>query len=160
MKLAWLVMVTVLAATHESPAQTLEDPSPDPDEVAVYTQAIAALVGAPQTAGVFYVAGRLRINGGRLLSSPAPEAVSRQLAESGYSVELAELAENGLWQVPRGSLFLMLRKIEFCPGRKIAMFSIDVGSGIADMREMAFKFRKEKGECWVLIEKGPAENEA
>ncbi len=124
----------------------------------MYTKAIAALLGAADLAAPFYMAARVHLERGRLLSSTAPEAVSRELAEAGYSVEIAELAENGLWQVPRGALFVMLRPIEWWPGRKIARFSIDVGSGASDLKEVAFKFRKGEDQGWVLIEKGPAES--
>lgn len=158
MRLLSLATAVLLAAPTQVRGQESE-PSPDDREaVEVYTQAIAALVGAADVAAPFYVAARLHIEGGRLLSSTAPEAVSRELAAAGYSVEVAELAENGLWQVPRGALFLMLRPIEWWPGRKIARFSIDVGSGASDLKEVAFKFRKGEDQGWVLIEKGPAES--
>ncbi len=157
MRPLFLAIALLLAAPPNLRSQQSEPPHDDPETVEVYTKAIAALVGAADVAAPFYVAARLHIERGRLLSSTAPEAVSRELSEAGYSVEVAELAENGLWQVPRGALFLMLRRIEWWPGRKIARFSIDVGSSANDLKEVAFKFRKGEDQGWVLIDKGPAE---
>lgn len=155
MKLLSLAIAVVLAV----PVNVRGQPShADPEAVTVYTKAITALVGGADFAAPFYIAARVHLGSGRLLRSTAPEAVSHELAEAGYSVEIAELAENGLWQVPRNELFLMLRRIEWWPGRKIARFSIDVGSGASDLKEVAFKFRKEEDQGWVLIEKGPAES--
>ncbi len=159
MRLSALAIAALLAAPPGVHGQESEPSHGDPEEVKVYAMAVAALVGPPDAAAPFYIAARVHIERGRLLSSTAPEAVSHELAEAGYSVEMAELAENGLWQVPRGELFLMLRRIEWWPGRKIARLSIDVGSGARDLKEVAFKFRREKGQGWVLIEKGPAESE-
>jgi hypothetical protein len=151
----------VAAALWIAPAlwgQTATGRSEEADRIELYTQAIASLVGPQASAGAFSVASRLGAEGGRLIVSEIPEVVVARLAEAGYDAELAELAENGLWQVPRGTLFVILREIEFWPGRKIAVFNIDVGSP-KKLEEVAFKFRKEEDVGWVLIEKGPAENE-
>ncbi len=152
-----LLAFTARPALSQDPAAASSHT--DSETVEVYTKALAALFGPPDSAGHFYIAARIRTEGARLRASETPEAIGAQLTQAGYSVDLAELAENGLWHVPRTALLVMLREIEWWPGRKIARFSIDVGTGAGPMREMAFKFLKEEGTGWVLIEKGPAENE-
>lgn len=161
MKLGRLFLLACLGTPTMLGAQAPQDAESEEDRaaIAVYTQAIGALVGPPDSAGAFHLAERIHRNGGRMRSSHLPEVVVGRMAESGYEVRLAKLAENGLWQVPRGGLFLMLRDIDFWPGGKIARLSIDVGNDATDLKEVAFKFRREEAG-WVLIEKGPAENEA
>lgn len=158
-----LTLFSALLAFAAQPGRSQEHVAPtshaDAETVEVYTKAVSALVGPPDSAGYFYLASRIRTEDARLRSSETPEAVGSELSQAGYSVELAELAENGLWQVPRSALFLMLREIAWWPGRKIARLSIDVGAGTDRLQEIAFKFLKEEGTGWVLIEKGPAENE-
>lgn len=164
MRLHVLVIAALLVATANATPQTpepqgLEHTDVDPEAVELYTKALTALLGGPKEVGLFYLADRLRGEGGRVSRSPLPEVIGEELNEAGYEVQMAELAENGLWQVPRGQLFVMLREIEWWPGKKMAEFSIDAGAGATNTREIAFKFKKEDGEHWVLIEKGPPESE-
>jgi hypothetical protein len=148
-------LATLAFAAGSLSAQTAETSAEESEAVEVYTGAIAALLGAPGS-GTAHLAGRIRGEGARIISSPVPDRVAERLREDGYRIEIAELAENGLWQFPRGQLFLMLREIEWWPGRKIAVLSIDVGNNLRELREVGFKFKKEN-QRWVLIEKGPAE---
>lgn len=147
-----------LCALAVTPAAAQTEGSPTPveaeDAVAIYTTAVQALLGE---AGPAYIAGRFRREAGRLASSPIPERVVEELAGAGLEIELAELAENGFWQFPRGQLFLMLEEIEWWPGRKIALFSIWVGSDVNELKEVAFTFKRGE-EKWILVEKGPPEN--
>ena len=156
MKTIWFTVGIALVCAA-SATQAQQHAVADAEEVEVYTKAVSALLVSPQSSGDFYLAGRIVGEGFRLISSSAPEEVRAEMESAGYRVELAELAENGLWQVPRGSLFFMLRPINWWPGGKIAVFSLYVGSGTDDLKEVAFKFRKEESG-WVLIEKGPAES--
>ncbi len=151
-------IIAALSAAGVAFAQPAETGPGAADEVELYSQAIVSLVGPPSSAGAFAIAERVRKAGGDLAPSDVPEAVVARLAEAGYRAEVAELAENGLWRVADGALFLVLREINFWPGHKIAVFSVDVGSP-ANLDEVAFKFRREEDVGWVLIEKGPAENE-
>ncbi len=160
MRLTWLVIGVVLLAPVNAMAQEPEASSHDSEEIEVYRKAITALLGAPDSAAPFQLAARIGADRGRLLSSPAPEVLIAELTRAGYDVGLAELAENGMWQVPRTHLFVMLREIEWWPGGKIALFSIYVGTRATDTQEVAFKFRKEEDQGWVLIEKGPAESQS
>ena len=164
MRLQMLVIGALLVATGNTAPQTPEPRASqhedvDPEAMEVYTKALSALLGSPKEVGLFYLADRLGGQGGRVIRSPLPEAIGEALNKAGYEVLMAELAENGLWRVPRGQLLVMLREIEWWPGKKIAELSIDAGAGAANMKEIAFKFKKEDGERWVLIEKGPPESE-
>lgn len=127
----------------------------DTDAVRLYTQALRDLVGEPG-AGTFFLAEAILGEGGRTISSEVPEAVAVELAGAGYSVELAHLAESGLWDVPQRQLFLMLGEIDVLQGHKLARLRILVGSGSRLNETVAFTFRKQDDE-WVLVERGPPE---
>lgn len=151
------LLVGAAAGLAAQEAQVSSEPMPEElheEAVHLYAEAVKAMLGRPGTA---YVAARLRGAGTRLMRSELPERVVESLAGDGYGLEVAELAENGLWQFPRGGLFLMLEEIQWWPGRKIAVLNIHVGNSSTELREVGFTFRRE-GESWRLIEKGPAEN--
>lgn len=153
MKLFWLAMAA-LVIPLEATAQSTDDE----ESLELYVQAVRALLGdVHESVGTFYLAAAIRGEGSRTITSDLPESVVDSLTEAGYRAELAELGENGLWQVPRNQLFLMVRQIDWLSGRKLARFSIDVGSGGQINEEVAFTFLRDEAGKWALVEKGPRE---
>lgn len=154
MTLGWMLLATLTLA----PGATLPTPAAqdsDPDAIRLYAGALRDLVGEP-AAREFYLAEAILDEDGRPISSKIPEAVARELNGTGYRVELAHLAESGLWDVPQRQLLLMLGQVEMMSGRKLARLRIRVGSGSRLDETVEFTFRKQDGD-WVLVERGPPE---
>lgn len=150
----WMCLAALALLPGAAPPEPAAQEA-DPDAVRLYALALQDLVGEP-AAGSFYLAEAILGEGGRTISSEVPEAVALELAGSGYRVELAHLAESGLWDVPQRQLFLMLGALQVLPGRKLARLRVLVGSGSRLGETVAFTFRREEGK-WVLVERGPAE---
>ena len=150
-----MVALTTLAVPIR--AQTGERETGRMESIELYSRAISALLG-DLDGGDVYLANRILGEGGRMTASEVPEAVAESLREAGYQAWISELAENGLWQFPRGALFMMMREVRWQPGHKLAEFSIDVGPSVNQLDEVAFRFKKTD-DGWTLIEKGPPEGE-
>ncbi|NIR44419.1 MAG: hypothetical protein GWN99_00660 [Gemmatimonadetes bacterium] len=157
MTACWMFLATLAlapgAVSAGASAQTT-----DTEAAELYARAITALLGEPTAAGTFYLAEDVLGEGKRTISSEIPEAVAGELGDAGYRVELAHLAESGLWDVPQRQLFLMFGQLEILSGKKLARLTLSVGSGSRLDEEVSFTFRKEDGQ-WVLVEKGPPEGE-
>lgn len=150
-----MAALSVLAAPVR--AQTDRPDAERTTSIELYTRGIAAMLGEPD-GGAFYLADRILGEGGRLAASDLPEDVAQSLRKAGYQARISSLAENGLWQFPKGALFMMMRELHWQPGRKLAEFSIEIGPSIDQLDEIAFRFKKTD-EGWTLIEKGPPEGE-